>query len=115
MNANIASLRGRTGVVTGASSGMGAAVALRLARTGADVAAIGRRADRLAGLVGAASDAPGRIVPIPADVTSDGDVEAAISLIHDELGSPDLLVNAAGVMLPNPLADGRADEWQRMI
>ncbi|HET8780369.1 MAG TPA: SDR family oxidoreductase, partial [Agromyces sp.] len=55
------------------------------------------------------------IVPIPADVTSDGDVEAAISLIHDELGSPDLLVNAAGVMLPNPLAAGRADEWQRMV
>lgn len=110
-------LSGRTALVTGAGSGMGAAVAAHLAALGASVAALGRREDRLAAVAAASadSDAAGRILAVPADITSESEVAAAIAQIHRELGSVDLLVNAAGVMLPNPLADGRADEWDRMI
>jgi len=107
-------LSGRTALVTGAGSGMGAAVAAHLAALGASVAALGRREDRLAA-VAAASDTAGRILAVPADITSESEVDAAVAQIHRDLGPVDILVNAAGVMLPNPLADGRADEWDRMI
>jgi NADP-dependent 3-hydroxy acid dehydrogenase YdfG len=48
-------------------------------------------------------------------VTEGPAVDAAVEAVHRAFGPADLLVNAAGVMLPNPIADGRADEWQRMI
>jgi NADP-dependent 3-hydroxy acid dehydrogenase YdfG len=44
-----------------------------------------------------------------------GAVAAAVEAVHAAFGPVDLLVNAAGVMLPNPITDGRLDEWQRMI
>ncbi|OZB86986.1 MAG: short-chain dehydrogenase, partial [Microbacterium sp. 14-71-5] len=110
-------LSGRIALVTGAGSGMGAAIAAHLATLGASVAALGRREDRLTALATAAADseAAGRILAVPADITSDAEVEAAVARIHRDLGPVDILVNSAGVMLPNPLADGRADEWGRMI
>ena len=108
-------LSGRTALVTGAGSGMGAAVAAHLAALGASVAALGRREDRLVAVAEASAESAGRVLAVPADITSDADVEAAVTRIHAELGRVDILVNAAGVMLPNPLADGRADEWGRMI
>ena len=114
-NSNLNTLSGRTAVVTGASSGMGAAIAARLATEGAAVAVLGRRGDKLDQLVSAARDARGRIVPITADLTSNSDVDAAVAAVHQSLGRVDLLVNAAGIMLPNPLSDGRSDEWATMI
>ncbi len=110
-------LSGRIALVTGAGSGMGAAIAAHLAALGASVAALGRREDRLLALAtsAAGSDAPGRILAVPADITSESEIDAAVARIHREFGAVDILVNSAGVMLPNPLADGRADEWGRMI
>ena len=49
------------------------------------------------------------------DVTDQATIDAAVTRIHEELGTVNLVVNAAGVMLPNPLADGRIDEWTRML
>lgn len=109
---NTTPLTGRVALVTGASSGMGASIAERLVAEGAKAAILGRRADRLERL---AARFPGQILPVSADITSAVDVDAAIATIHDRLGQVDLLVNAAGVMLPNPLADGRSDEWASMI
>lgn len=111
-SSRLPSLSGRIAVITGASSGMGAAIATRLAAEGAKVAVLGRRTARLDALAAAAPD---RILPVTADVTSEADVAAAVDRIRADLGRTDLLVNAAGVMLPNPLADGRTDEWSAMI
>ncbi len=49
------------------------------------------------------------------DVTDGTSVPAAVDTVHAAFGPVDLVVNAAGVMLPNPVTDGREDEWQRMI
>jgi NADP-dependent 3-hydroxy acid dehydrogenase YdfG len=110
-----ASLRGRTAVVTGAASGMGEATARLLAAHGARVALLARRADRLEELAGKIEAEGGRAVAVPADVTDPAGVESAASGIRETYGCVDLVVNAAGVMLPNPVTAGREDEWTRMI
>ncbi len=108
-------LDGCTAVVTGAASGMGAAVATLLASSGARVALVSRRADRLAELAEKLTADGGRALAVPVDVTDAAAVAAAAATIRAELGRVDLVVNNAGVMLPNPITEGRADEWQRMV
>ncbi|MQY13634.1 putative oxidoreductase [Streptomyces sp. RB5] len=105
-------LSARTALVTGAASGMGAATAALLAAHGARVALLARREDRLTELAGRIG---GRALPVTADVTDDESVAAAVRRIHDTYGRIDLAVNSAGVMLPNPVTDGRQDEWTRML
>ncbi|MGW2239489.1 SDR family oxidoreductase [Streptomyces sp. NPDC001759] len=108
-------LAGRTAVVTGAASGIGEAVAVLLAAQGASVALLARRRERLDAVVEKIRADGGQAVAVAADVTDAGSVDAAVERIHVEYGAVDLVVNAAGVMLPNPVDDGRIDEWQRMI
>ncbi|MEV4561934.1 SDR family oxidoreductase [Kitasatospora sp. NPDC049285] len=105
----------RTAVVTGAASGMGAATARLLAADGARVALLARRTDRLEALAAELTAAGGRVLAVTADVTDQASVDAAAARVHDAYGRVDLVVNNAGVMLPNPLAAGRLDEWTRMI
>ncbi|QBI20972.1 SDR family NAD(P)-dependent oxidoreductase [Egibacter rhizosphaerae] len=92
-------LDGKIAVVTGASSGLGEAVTLRLAEEGMTVYAVARRAERLDGLATARPPhAPGRIVPHPADVTSDDDVRRLAARVRDERGACHVLVNSAGAV-----------------
>lgn len=102
----------RTAVVTGAASGIGAAIATQLAEAGAAVALVARRQDRLDDLAGKLGE---RTFGVALDVTSQESVDAGADLIHERLGTVDLVVNAAGVMLAAPIADGRLDDWTRMI
>ncbi|NUO97271.1 MAG: SDR family oxidoreductase [Nonomuraea sp.] len=112
---NYENLSGRIAVVTGAASGMGEATARLLAASGAKVALLARRADRLADLVAKITSDGGTALAVTVDVTDDASVAAAADLVRAELGRPDLVVNSAGVMLPNPIEDGRLDEWTRML
>ena len=113
--ADYPTLTGRTAVVTGAASGMGAATARLLAANGARVALLARRTDRLAELAAKITADGGQALAVTADVTDQTSVDAAAAQIREAYGSVDLVVNSAGVMLPNPLDDGRLDEWSRMI
>lgn len=108
-------LAGRIAVVTGAASGMGAATARLLAAHGARVALLARRRERLTDMAAKIQADGGTAVPVSVDVTAAESVSAAADLVHKSLGSVDLVVNAAGVMLPNPIDAGREDEWTRMI
>lgn len=110
-----AGLAGRTAVVTGAASGIGEAVAALLAASGARVALLARRGDRLESVVGKIRADGGDALAVVADVTDDASVDAAVATIHAAYGNVDLVVNNAGVMLPNPVDDGRIDEWRRML
>ncbi|MEU6843751.1 SDR family oxidoreductase [Streptomyces sp. NPDC046716] len=110
-----AALAGRTALITGAASGMGAATARLLAAHGVRVALLARRADRLEELAARIGKDGGSALAVPADLTDQASVDAAADRVHAAYGTVDLVVNAAGVMLPNPVADGRADEWQRML
>ncbi|MEV0576123.1 MULTISPECIES: SDR family oxidoreductase [unclassified Streptomyces] len=108
-------LAGRTAVITGAASGMGNATARLLAAQGVSVALLARRAERLEELAGKITADGGRALAVVTDVTDQASVDAAAERIHAEFGRVDLVVNAAGVMLPNPVDAGRTDEWQRML
>ncbi|MDR8411454.1 SDR family oxidoreductase [Nonomuraea sp. 3-1Str] len=105
----------RTAVVTGAASGMGEATARLLAAQGARVALLARRADRLDELAAKITAGGGQALAVTADVTDPASVAAAADRVHEAYGPADLVVNSAGVMLPNPIVEGRDDEWTRMI
>ena len=103
----------RTGaLVTGASSGIGAATARRLADEGAAVALVARRRDRLDEL---ASMIGGHALVVEADVTDQAQAAAAVARTVAEFGRLDTLVNNAGVMLLGPALDSSTEEWDRMI
>ncbi|MGW7132615.1 SDR family oxidoreductase [Streptomyces bobili] len=108
-------LAGRTAVVTGAASGIGEATAVLLAAHGARVALVARRGERLDALAGKIRADGGEALAVVADVTDQTSVDEAAARVRDAYGRVDLVVNNAGVMLPHPVVDGRADEWQRML
>ncbi|MFI8189897.1 SDR family oxidoreductase [Streptomyces sp. NPDC085946] len=108
-------LAGRAAVVTGAASGIGEAVAVLLAARGARVALLARRGERLEAVAGKIRADGGDALAVVADVTDDTSVARAAERIRAAYGPADLVVNSAGVMLANPVDDGRIDEWQRMI
>jgi len=108
-------LTGRTAVVTGSASGMGRATARLLAAHGVRVALLARRADRLTELAAKIEADGGQALVVVADVTDQASVDAAAERVHATYGQVDLVVNSAGVMLPNPITEGRTDEWQRML
>jgi NADP-dependent 3-hydroxy acid dehydrogenase YdfG len=90
-------LRARVAVLTGASSGIGAAVARALAREGAHVALAARRKDALLEVQAGLEDGARSLV-VPTDVTDRTQVGRLLSRAEDELGPVDVLVNCAGVM-----------------
>lgn len=102
-------------LVTGASSGIGAATARELAWRGAAVAMAARRADRLDALAEEIRQKGGTALPIEADVTDEEQVRAMVKHIVDSLGRLDIVINNAGVMLLGPIEDAPTQEWERMI
>ncbi|MFI9005933.1 SDR family oxidoreductase [Actinosynnema sp. NPDC053489] len=106
-------LSGRTAVVTGAASGIGAEIALLLARSGAAVALVARRADRITDLAGRITAEGGTAVAVPADVT--GDPTDLVDAVHAGVGRVDLVVNNAGVLVQGPFAESDPRDWDRMV
>jgi NADP-dependent 3-hydroxy acid dehydrogenase YdfG len=105
-------LEGIVALVTGASSGIGAATARKLAAEGAAVALVARRRDRLEDL----SSTMGRqALVVQADVTRQAEAIAAVDRAVAVLGRLDVVVNNAGVMLLGPALESPTDEWDRMI
>ena len=109
------SLEGKVAAVTGASSGIGEATALALAAEGAAVSLAARRVDRIDALAKRIVDGGGRSLAIETDVADEAQANAFVERTHDELGSVDVLVNNAGVMLLGPVAGADTEEWRRMV
>src|SRR3712207_6717557 len=104
-------LEGRVAAITGASSGIGEATALELARQGAAVALGARRKDRLESLVERILSEGGRALAVELDVADEQQARAFIGHAHDELGGLDILVNNAGVMLLGPVEGADTEDW----
>jgi NADP-dependent 3-hydroxy acid dehydrogenase YdfG len=108
-------LEGTVALVTGASSGIGAAAAAALAREGAAVALAARRGDRLEELAGSIRDQGGTALVLECDVTDEPQAADAVARTVAELGRLDTLINNAGVMLLGPVAGAPLSEWQQMV
>jgi clavulanate-9-aldehyde reducatase len=108
-------LDGRVAAITGASSGIGEATALELARAGAAVAVGARRRDRLDGVVERIEGEGGRALAIEVDVADEGQARSFVETAHSELGGLSILVNNAGVMLLGPVEGADLEQWRRMI
>jgi len=111
------SLQGRVAVVTGASSGIGAAVARLLAQEGVYVSLAARRRDLL-GEVQAGLERQGvdvRTLSVPTDVIDRRQVKALVARTEEELGPIDILVNCAGVMFFSLMKNLHEDDWERTV
>ncbi|SDG16630.1 SDR family oxidoreductase [Pseudonocardia oroxyli] len=106
---------GKVVVITGASSGIGAATAAELAGRGAAVVLGARRVDRLAATVTRIREAGGRAELHPVDVTARGDLEALVAFAVERFGRLDVLVGNAGVARIAPVADLDVADWDAMI
>jgi NADP-dependent 3-hydroxy acid dehydrogenase YdfG len=102
-------------LITGSSSGIGAATARRLAAEGAAVSLVARRRDRLEELAATISAAGGTVLVLEADVTSQEQAAAAVERTVAELGRIDTVVSNAGVMLLGPALDAPVAEWDQMV
>ncbi|RKI37019.1 SDR family oxidoreductase [Corallococcus sp. AB004] len=108
-------LSGRIAVITGASSGIGAATALRLARDGASVALLARSKERLDAIASTITQGGGRALALGTDVLDARSVKEAAKAIAGELGVVDLVLNNAGLMRPTPMEAHPTEDWERMI
>jgi NADP-dependent 3-hydroxy acid dehydrogenase YdfG len=108
-------LDGTVALVTGASSGIGAATASALAAQGAAVAVAARRRDRLDVVAGGIRDQGGTALVLECDVTDEQQATGAVERTVSELGRLDALINNAGVMLLGPVAGAPMREWQQMV
>jgi NADP-dependent 3-hydroxy acid dehydrogenase YdfG len=108
-------LRGTVALVTGASSGIGAATAAALAAQGAAVALAARRKDRMDALAGNIREQGGTAVVLESDLTDEQQATEAVQRTVAELGRLDTLINNAGVMLLGPVVGAPLSEWQQMV
>jgi len=109
------SLAGRVAVVTGASRGLGRAIALALAEAGADLALAARAKRDLEDTGALVQRAGRRALVAPTDVASYAEVEALMGRAVRELGRLDIVVNNAGVAKVAPLAEMTPDDWRFMV
>jgi NADP-dependent 3-hydroxy acid dehydrogenase YdfG len=108
-------MKDRIVLVTGASSGIGAATVELLAAEGALVAAVARRADRLTALVQRIEAAGGRALAFPADVAKQAEAMGVAERVLERCGRIDVLVNSAGIIRPGNLETSEPEHWRETL
>src|SRR5947209_18993552 len=108
-------LKGRVALVTGATSGIGRATALRFAEGGARVALVGRSAEGLKEVAEQIGAHGGEAVRVRADVTVEEDARRAVAEAVEHLGGLDVLVNAAGIISNGTIETTTVDDWDAMM
>jgi NAD(P)-dependent dehydrogenase (short-subunit alcohol dehydrogenase family) len=106
---------GQVALITGASSGIGAALAREFAREGAHTVLLARRVERINALAGELTGAGRRSLALAGDVTRDDDVERAVELARREFGRLDVAVANAGFSVAGRLLDLTLDDYRRQM
>ena len=109
------SLAGRTALVTGASRGIGEAIALALGEAGANIALVARDRDGLEKVAKKAKGLKVESAVFTADVSDEASVEKLRGAVLERFGSVDIIVNNAGVNIRKPLTEFPVDEWRSVI
>lgn len=108
-------LEGKIALVTGASSGIGEATAIALARAGASVVVSARRAERLQALLQRIEQMGGRALAMPADMTVEAEVIQVVEDTVARLGRIDILINSAGIMQAGGIENCDLDEYRQVF
>jgi NAD(P)-dependent dehydrogenase (short-subunit alcohol dehydrogenase family) len=108
-------LDGKTAVITGASRGLGKAMALALAAEGVRIALVARDRQRLDAVAAEIGGANGQATVVPADVTSEDQVRRIEREIAAQFGKVDILINNAGVIVRKPIVEFTLEEWRRVM
>ncbi len=108
-------LDGKTALVTGASQGIGEAIARRLAQQGARVILAARSVDKLQALQQELTDAGAQATVLPLDLSQAAELEARVKELPEDWANIDILVNNAGITADNLLARMGLDDWQRVL
>ena len=115
MSDRLFEIRGKIACVTGASSGIGRALATALADAGASVVGVARRSDRLDAWVRGVEHDGGSAAGVAADLSDPGNAAAVAERATAPFGAPDILINAAGVNLREPAETVTAESWQQTL
>lgn len=108
-------LTGNVAVVTGASAGLGRQFALALARQGADVAILARRAEKLKAVAKEVEALGVKCLPVTCDVTDTKQIESAVKEVTDAFGTVDILVNNAGGGSGAPIEELPEETWRSVM
>jgi NAD(P)-dependent dehydrogenase (short-subunit alcohol dehydrogenase family) len=108
-------LTGKTALITGASKGLGKAMALALSAAGATVALVSRDAAKLGAVQSEIKTAGGAAEVFVADVSNEGQVDQLEKEVSAKLGKIHILINNAGINVRKTLTDFTLDEWQSVI
>jgi NAD(P)-dependent dehydrogenase (short-subunit alcohol dehydrogenase family) len=108
-------LNGKTAAITGASRGLGKAMALALAAEGARIALVARDRERLEAVAAEIAGANGRAIVAVADVTNEEQVRRIEGEIAAEFGRVDILINNAGIIVRKTIVEFTLEEWQRVM
>jgi NAD(P)-dependent dehydrogenase (short-subunit alcohol dehydrogenase family) len=108
-------LTGKTAVITGASRGLGRAMARSLSEAGASIALVARDLERLTGVREEIVTAGGKAAVFVADVTKEPEVQRLKSEIAEQLGRVQILVNSAGINIRKNLTEFSLEEWTAVI
>lgn len=108
-------LSGKVALVTGASRGIGAGLALALAGAGVDLALVARGKESLGNTAGQARELGRRALVVPADLTLVEEIRRMVGQVVAEYGRIDVLVNAAGAQVRKPMLEVTEEDWDRVI
>ncbi|KAL1517898.1 hypothetical protein ABEB36_001602 [Hypothenemus hampei] len=106
---------GQVAVVTGASSGIGAAITEELVVAGVKVVGLARRKERIEELSKKLSNKKGKLYSLKCDVTIEQEILKAFQWIDENVGHPQILINNAGIVQKNTLTDGDTAAWKKVF
>ena len=112
---NVTRLAGKVAIVTGGGSGIGRAIALAFGREGAKVAVLGRRLGPLEQVVTNLQQSGVDALAVPCDVANSGESLLAVQQVQQRLGTPNVLVNNAGILSASTAESISEDEWDRVM